>query len=111
MRWVGRLELGQSCEEGARGCIQPRDLRLVWNRMPRVVAGDAGRRSGPFARSSASLRAGANLRSLQERLHEGTAPCPHCKDAGRGSRSLLDTVIRTFAPKETIGYQGKTVSR
>jgi hypothetical protein len=81
-----------------RGCLQPRAQRLERNRMPRVVAGDTGRRSGSFARLNASPRAGANLRPLQERPHAEAAPCPHCKDVYSVDRSLLDTVIRTFAP-------------
>jgi hypothetical protein len=39
----------------------PRARRLERKRKPRVVAGDAWRLSGSFARLNASARAGANL--------------------------------------------------
>ena len=51
----------QSEEVGARGSMEPRAQCLERKRMPRVVAGDALRRSGSCARSNASARAGANL--------------------------------------------------
>src|SRR5687768_8027058 len=56
------IEKGTQGEEvGARGRMGPRAQRLERKRRPRVVAGDAWRQSGSFARLNASARAGANL--------------------------------------------------
>ena len=73
--------------------------------MPRVVAGDAKRRSGSFARLNTSPRAGANLRSLQERPHEEAAPCPHCKDAGAAVGPYW-IPLSARSRRATRGWQG-----
>src|SRR3954470_1887680 len=96
--------VGGGKDQGGRGAA-------VCSRAPNASVGTgrlaswlATLRATPFLCPLEHLAAGwSELRSLQERPHEESAPCPHCKDGCSGGRSLLDTVIRTFAPGATIG--------
>jgi hypothetical protein len=98
IRWIGRLEEGLTGEDRV---TRPFPTARPTPRSEQTASRRGWRRweAVRFLCPLEYLAAGwSERRSPQERPHEEVAPCPHCKDACRGRRPLLDTVIRTFAP-------------